>query len=81
MVVPPPARAAFVPAGLAAFAGFSLLGLFTAVAPGFLAQTLGVHNLAVIGAVVFSVFGSSTVGQLLTGRMGARRAFLEPGVC
>lgn len=74
MVVPPPARAAFVPAGLAAFAGFSLLGLFTAVAPGFLAQTLGVHNLAVIGAVVFSVFGSSTVGQLLTGRMGARRA-------
>ncbi|MEU6341100.1 MFS transporter [Streptomyces sp. NPDC046977] len=74
MVVPPQTRAAFVPAGLAAFAGFSLLGLFTAVAPSFLEETLGEDNLAVIAAVVFSVFGSSTVGQLLTGRLGARRA-------
>ncbi|WP_370076913.1 MFS transporter [Streptacidiphilus sp. MAP12-16] len=74
MVVPPETRAVFVPAGLAAFAGFSLLGLFTAVAPSFLAQTLGVHNLAVTGVVVFWVFGSSTAGQLLMSRVGARRA-------
>ncbi|MFD3455047.1 MFS transporter [Streptomyces sp. NPDC058691] len=74
MVVPPESRAAFVPAGLAAFAGFSMLGLFTAVAPSFLAQTLAERNLAATGAVVFSVFGSSTIGQLLTGRLGARRA-------
>ncbi|MDX3070944.1 MFS transporter [Streptomyces sp. MI02-7b] len=73
MVVPPQARAAFVPAALAAFAGFSMLGLFTAVAPSFLEQTLGEHNLAVIAAVVFSVFGASTAGQLLTGLWGARR--------
>ncbi|MEU7103739.1 MFS transporter [Streptomyces sp. NPDC046215] len=74
MVVPPQARAAFVPAGLAAFAGFSLMGLFTAVAPGFLAETLDEHNLAVTGAVVFSVFCASTAGQLLMGRLGVRRA-------
>lgn len=74
MVVPPQTRAAFVPAGLAAFAGFSMLGLFTAVAPSFLALTLGEHNLAVTGLVVFSVFCASTAGQMLMGRLGVRRA-------
>ncbi|MYX36142.1 MULTISPECIES: MFS transporter [unclassified Streptomyces] len=74
MVVPPQTRAAFVPAGLAAFAGFSMLGLFTAVAPTFLALTLGEHNLAVTGLVVFSVFCASTAGQMLMGRLGVRRA-------
>jgi MFS family permease len=74
MVVPQETRGVFAPAGLAAFAGFSLLGLFTAVAPSFLAQTLGVHNLAVTGVVVFSVFCSSTAGQLLMGRVSVRRA-------
>jgi MFS family permease len=74
MVVPRQTRGAFVPAGLAALAGFSLLGLFTAVAPSFVAQTLGVHNLAVSGVVVFSGFCASTVGQFLMGRVGVRRA-------
>ncbi|WP_455550716.1 MFS transporter [Actinacidiphila glaucinigra] len=74
MVVPPQTRAAFVPAGLAAFAGFSMLGLFTAVAPSFLALTLGEQNLAVTGLVVFSVFCASTAGQMLMGRLGVRRA-------
>ncbi|WP_051969604.1 MFS transporter [Kitasatospora azatica] len=74
MVVPEQTRAVFVPAALAAFAGFALLGLFTAVSPSFLAQTLGVHNLAVTGLVVFTVFCSSTAGQLLMSRVGVRRA-------
>ncbi|WP_436969451.1 MFS transporter [Actinacidiphila glaucinigra] len=74
MVVPSQTRAAFVPAGLAAFAGFSMLGLFTAVAPSFLALTLDEHNLAVTGLVVFSVFCASTAGQMLMGRLGVRRA-------
>lgn len=74
MVVPPRTRAAFVPAGLAAFAGFSMLGLFTAVAPSFLALTLGEDDLAVTGLVVFSVFCASTAGQMLMGRLGVRRA-------
>ncbi|QKW09598.1 MFS transporter [Streptomyces sp. NA04227] len=74
MVVPPRVRSLFAPAALAGFAGFSLLGLFTAVAPSFIAETLDVRNLAVSGVVVFSVFLASTAGQLLSPRVGARRA-------
>jgi MFS family permease len=74
LAVPAEVRGVFAPAALAGFAGFALLGLFTAVAPGFMAQTLGVHNLAVEGAVVFSVFIASVAGQALTDRIGARRA-------
>ncbi|MFE9610770.1 MFS transporter [Streptomyces sp. NPDC006012] len=74
MTVPPEVRGVFMPSALAAFAGFSLLGLFTAVAPDFLARTLGEHNLAGVGAVVFTVFCASTGGQLLMGRVGPRRA-------
>ncbi|MFE0405596.1 MFS transporter [Streptomyces nigra] len=73
MVVPPQTRSVFVPAGLASFAGFSVLGLFTAVAPSFAAQYLGVGNLAVAGAIVLTVFLASTAGQLM-GRTGPGRA-------
>ncbi|MFI5757275.1 MFS transporter [Streptomyces sp. NPDC051569] len=74
LAVPPEVQGVFAPAALAAFAGFALLGLFTAVAPAFAAQTLHVRNLAVTGAVVFSVFLGSTVGQALMARLGVRRA-------
>ncbi|MES9591183.1 MULTISPECIES: MFS transporter [unclassified Streptomyces] len=74
LAVPPEVKTVFLPASLAAFAGFALLGLFTAVAPSFAAKTLGVQNLAVAGTVVFSVFLASTAGQSLTRRIGARRA-------
>ncbi|MET9696714.1 MFS transporter [Streptomyces sp. NPDC006529] len=72
--VPPGARAAFALCAPAAFAGFALLGLFTAVAPTFVAQTLEVTNHAVAGALVFSVFLASTLGQLAGGRLDADRA-------
>lgn len=74
MVVPAQVRGVFAPAALASFAGFSVLGLFTAVAPSFVAQYLHVDDLAVSGAVVLSVFLASTVGQLLMGRFGPSRA-------
>jgi len=74
MYVPAEMRGVFVPAALAAFTGFSVLGLFTAVAPSFVAEYLDVRNLAVSGAVVLSVFLASTVGQVLMGRIGAARA-------
>ncbi|MFF6890112.1 MFS transporter [Streptomyces microflavus] len=79
LAVPPQVRGVFAPSALAAFAGFSLLGLFTAVAPAFVADTLDVHNLALAGLVVFSVFLASTAGQALMGRVGERRAL--PGGC
>lgn len=79
IAVPSAMRGVFVTSALAAFAGFSLLGLFTAVAPAFVAETLDVHNLALTGLVVFSVFLASTAGQALMGRVGERRAL--PGGC
>lgn len=72
--VPQQVRRVFVPAALAAFAGFSLLGVFTSVSPAFLTRTLGVHNLAVIGLIVCSAFLASTAGQLAVGPLGVRRA-------
>jgi MFS family permease len=63
LTVPPAMRATFIPAALAGFAGFAVLGLFTAVAPAFLGQELGVTSRAVVGLVVFAVFAASMVGQ------------------
>jgi predicted MFS family arabinose efflux permease len=63
--VPSGLRNVFVRAALAAFAGFAVLGLFTAVAPAFLGQDLGVTNRAAVGLVVFSVFAASTAGQAM----------------
>jgi MFS family permease len=65
LTVPAEMRAMFVQAALAGFAGFAVLGLFTAVAPAFLAQGLGVTSRAVIGLVVFAVFAASMVGQVM----------------
>ncbi|GAA4994959.1 MFS transporter [Kitasatospora paranensis] len=72
--LPPPVRKVFVPASLAAFTGFSLLGVFTSVSPAFLAQTLDVHNRAIVGLIVCAAFLASTAGQLVAGRIGVRRA-------
>ncbi|MFD8478623.1 MFS transporter [Kitasatospora sp. NPDC059673] len=72
--LPPQVRGVFVPAGIAAFAGFSLLGVFTSVSPAFLAESLDVHNHAAVGAIVCLAFFASTGGQLLVPRLGAARA-------
>jgi len=65
LTVPTEMRATFVEAALASSAGFAVLGLFTAVAPDFLAVELGVTSRAVVGLVVFSVFAASMVGQAM----------------
>jgi len=66
--VPDRGRALFVRAAIAGFAGFAVLGLFTAVSPMFLGQVLGVRQPAVVGAVVFALFLGSTLGQLASTR-------------
>lgn len=68
--VPAVARAVFVPAAMAAFAGFAVLGMFTAVSPAFLGQVLHQHNPLVTGLVVAAVFFSSAAGQVLARRTG-----------
>lgn len=72
--VPAQVRGVFVPAAMAGFAGFAVLGLFTAVAPAFLGQILGLPDHALTGAVVFVLFASSTAGQLMLDRVPPRWA-------
>ncbi len=64
LLIPTGARALFVRAATAAFAGFAVLGLFTAVAPAFLGQVLRLPDHALTGAVVFAVFAASLAGQV-----------------
>jgi MFS family permease len=72
--VPPRVRSAFVVAAAASFAGFAILGLFTSLAPTFVRRELGIGNLAVAGAVVFAVFGASSLAQLLLHGLRDRQA-------
>jgi MFS family permease len=65
LTVPAQLRATFVEAALAGFAGYAVIGLFTAVAPAFLGEELGVTSPAVIGLVVFAVFAASMAGQAM----------------
>lgn len=62
--VPREVRSVFIPACIVGFAGFAVLGLFSAVTPAFLGNVLGLSNLALTGFVVFIVFAASTLGQL-----------------
>ncbi len=61
--------------GLVGFAGFAVLGLFTAVTPSFL-HLLGWRAPIDTGLVVFSVFAASAVGQLATARVSTRVSVL-----
>jgi hypothetical protein len=77
--VPREVRPTFVTAVMAGFAGFAVLGLFTAVVPAFLGEVLGVTNHAATGLVVLAAFGSSAVGQIAGRALAANRAL--PGGC
>lgn len=72
--VPPQTRAVFATASTAAFAGFAVTGLFTAVAPAFVSEVIGIGNHAVAGLIVASVFAASAVAQILAIRFPPARA-------
>lgn len=74
--IPERGRGEFVAAGVAGFAAFSLLGLFSALTPTFLQGLLHVHSDAIEGAVVFLMFGVATVTQLLLSRFGSRQVVM-----
>ncbi|MEV6348438.1 MFS transporter [Actinoplanes sp. NPDC051851] len=56
---------------VAGFAAFAVFGLFTSVAPTFVSVTLHHSSRALAGLVVFAVFGSAALAQILTGRLSA----------
>ena len=70
---PPSGRDEFLAAGVAGFAAFSLLGIFSALAPTFLGDVLHEHNHAVAGAVVFMIFAISAATQVVAGRFDYRK--------
>lgn len=72
--LPPRVRPVFGPAATASFAGFALFGVFTAVSPAFLAESLHERNHAVSGLVVAMAFFASTFGQVAVGRVGVSRS-------
>lgn len=62
--VPATMRGTFARAALAGFAGFAVLGMFTAVWPAMLRRLVDISHPAVAGASVFVLFAASAVGQL-----------------
>lgn len=72
--VPTEVRSVFVIAGLAAFAGFSVTGLFMAVAPAFVADVVGIDNHALAGVVAASIFAASAVAQIGARGVAPQRA-------
>ncbi|MDQ0380718.1 MFS transporter [Amycolatopsis thermophila] len=71
--VPPQARARYLAAGAAALAEFAVFGLFTSLAPGFLANTLHEQSHALAGVSVFVVFGAAAAAQIVLARAQLRR--------
>ena len=69
MSLPNESRGAFWSAAIAALSAFAIFGLFTSLAPSFLAGTLHEPSHVIAGLVTFSVFGAAAVAQLLTTRM------------
>jgi len=69
MSLPSESRGAFWSAAIAALSAFAIFGLFTSLAPSFLAGTLHEPSHVIAGLVTFSVFGAAAVAQLLTTRM------------
>ena len=64
VAVAPEARGAFLAAGGAVFAGFSVFGLFGAVTPTVLARVFGVPSPLAVGAVTWAVFTAGALAQL-----------------
>ena len=72
--IPPEVRAVFVPAAIAGTCGFAVAGLFSAVAPSFLARAIGQSNHAHAGLLVFVLMGTTAFGQIVVSRFERRRA-------
>ncbi len=73
VMVPAASRGTFFAAGAAVAVAFSLFGLFTSLAPGFLAGTLHDRSHALAGVATFIVFGAAALAQIGTSRTHLRR--------
>jgi MFS family permease len=74
--VPSEVRDVFIRGAAAGFGSFAVAGVFSSVAPVFLAQILGHTSHALAGLIVFILFSASILGQLLVSRVSDRRALV-----
>jgi MFS family permease len=74
--IPQAGRAEFIAAGVAGFASFTLLGLFSSLAPTFLSGALHDSSHATAGAVVFLVLAIGACTQLAGSRLPSRPVML-----
>jgi MFS family permease len=70
--LPQASRAAFLGAAIAAFASFAIFGLFTSLAPTFVAGPMHDKSLLAAGLVTFSVFAAAALSQVSLSRLPAR---------
>lgn len=71
--VPAEVRGVFVLAATAGFAGFAVLGLFTAITPRIVSEIIGNPNHAVAGLMTFLLLGASVTVQVLARRADTDR--------
>jgi MFS family permease len=74
--VPPEVRGVFAQAATAGLASFAVAGLFSSVAPTFLAKILDRTSHGLAGLLVFMLFAASVVGQLAVLRLSERRGLV-----
>jgi MFS family permease len=75
--VPAEVRGVFVRGAAAGFGSFAVAGVFSSVAPVFLGTILHRTSHALAGLIVFILFSSSIVGQLVVARLSDRRALVS----
>ena len=68
--VPPEVRGVLIRGTTAGFAASAVAGVFAAVVPAFLRQTLDLHSPVLAGVLVFFFFDTALVGQLVMRRVG-----------
>ncbi len=75
--VPEEVKGVFVRGATAGFGSFAVAGVFSAVAPAFLAEVLGRASHTLAGLLVFILFGGSILGQLAVPWLSDRRALVS----
>jgi MFS family permease len=75
--VPAEVRGVFVRGATAGFGSFAVAGVFSSVAPAFLALELGRTSHALAGVLVFILFSGSILGQLAVSRLSDRPALVS----
>jgi MFS family permease len=73
--VPPAGRRSFLAAAAGGSVALAVFGLFTSLAPSFLAGTLGYRSHALAGFAAFVVFAAGAVAQSLLARLDARALY------